>query len=130
LPLTLAPGKTASVAVTFAPTTAGGVTGSVQVTSNATNPTVAVALSGTGSTIQHSVDIAWDAATPAPSGYNVYRATQSGGPFAKLNAAPLTVLIFTDSTVSSGTTYFYIVTSIAPDGTESGFSNQATAVVP
>jgi hypothetical protein len=130
LPLTLAPGKIASVAVTFAPTTAGSASGNVQITSNATNPAVAVALSGTGSTIQHSVDIAWDSATPAPSGYNVYRSTQSGGTFAKLNAAPLTVLIFTDNTVTSGTTYFYIVTSIAPDGTESGFSNQATAVVP
>jgi hypothetical protein len=130
LPLTLAPGKTASVAVTFAPATAGSASGSVQVTSNATNPAVAVALTGTGSTIQHSVDIAWDAATPAPSGYNVYRATQSGGAFTKLNAAPLTVLVFTDNTVAAGTTYFYIVTSVAPDGTESGFSNQATAVVP
>jgi hypothetical protein len=130
LPVSLAPGQTASVAVTFAPATAGSVSGSVQVTSNATNPAVAVALTGTGSTIQHSVGIAWDAATPTPSGYNVYRATQSGGPYSKLNTAPLTVLAFTDSTVTSGTTYFYIVTSVAPDGTESGSSNQATAVVP
>jgi fibronectin type 3 domain-containing protein len=89
-----------------------------------------VSLSGTGSTIQHSVDVAWDAATPSPSGYNVYRARQSGGPYTRLNTVPVTILIFTDSTVSAGTTYFYIVTSVAPDGTESGFSNQATAVVP
>jgi hypothetical protein len=130
LPLTLAPGKTASVAVTFAPATAGSASGTVQITSNAANPAVAVVLTGTGSTIQHSVDIAWDAATPAPSGYNVYRATQSGGPYTKLNPAPLTVLVFTDNTVTSGTTYFYAVTSVAPDGTESGFSAQATAVVP
>jgi cell division septation protein DedD len=130
LPFTLAAGQTASVVVTFAPATAGSASGSVQITSNATNPTVTVALTGTGSTIQHSVDIAWDAATPAPSGYNVYRATQSGGTFTKLNPAPLTVLVFTDNTVTSGTTYFYAVTSVAPDGTESGFSAQATAVVP
>jgi len=130
LPLTLAAGKSATVTMTFAPAAAGSVTGSLQITSNASNPALSVALSGTGSTVQHSVDIAWDAAVPAPSGYNVYRATQSGGPFTKLNSAPLTVLVFTDNTVTSGTTYFYVVTSVAANGTESGFSAQATAVVP
>ncbi len=88
LPLTLAPGQTATVTVTFAPQTAGSATGGLQITSNATNASVSVALTGTGSTIQHSVSVAWDAATPAPSGYNVYRATQSGGPYSKLNSAP------------------------------------------
>ncbi|HZD92616.1 MAG TPA: choice-of-anchor D domain-containing protein, partial [Candidatus Sulfotelmatobacter sp.] len=130
IPLTFAPGQTASVTVTFAPTTAGSASGTLQISSNATNPSAVVSLSGTGSTIQHSVDVAWDAATPSPSGYNVYRARQSGGPYTRLNTVPVTILIFTDSTVSAGTTYFYIVTSVAPDGTESGFSNQATAVVP
>ena len=131
LPLTLATGKTAAVTVTFTPAAAGSATGNLQITSNATNSAVAVALSGTGTaTVQHSVAIAWDAATPAPSGYNVYRGTQSGGPYSKLNASPTTALTFTDNTVSSGATYFYIVTSVAADGTESSFSNQATAVVP
>lgn len=132
LPLTLATGQSATVTVTFAPAAAGSATGNLQITSNATNASVAVALTGTGTAaaVQHSVDIAWDAATPVPAGYNVYRATQSAGPFSKLNASPVTGLLFTDSTVVSGGTYFYIVTSVAADGTESGFSNQATAVVP
>ena len=111
---------------------AGAATGNLQITSNAANASVAVALTGTGTAAaaQHSVDIAWDAATPVPVGYNVYRATQAAGPFSKLNSAPVTSLVFTDSTVVAGGTYFYIVTSVAADGTESGFSNQATAVVP
>ncbi len=120
LPLTLASGQTASFTATFAPQTAGSASGSIQITSNATNSSASVALTGTGSTVQHSVDVAWDASTPAASGYNVYRSTQSGGPFTKLNAAPITVLIFTDNTVSSGVTYFYTVTSVAADGSESG----------
>jgi len=91
LPLTLSPGQTAAFIATFAPQTAGPASGSIQITSNASNSSVAVALSGSGSTIQHSVDVSWDASTPAASGYNVYRATQSGGPFTKLNAAPITV---------------------------------------
>ncbi|HLK53176.1 MAG TPA: choice-of-anchor D domain-containing protein, partial [Candidatus Angelobacter sp.] len=94
LPLTLATGKTATVTVTFAPAAAGSATGNLQITSNATNSAVAVALSGTGTaTVQHSVTIAWDAASPAPSGYNVYRGTQSGGPYStKLNATPISAL--------------------------------------
>jgi hypothetical protein len=130
LPLTLASGQTASFSATFAPQTAGSASGSIQITSDASNPSVAVALTGTGSTIQHSVDVSWDASTPAASGYNVYRSTQSGGPFTKLNGAPITVLIFTDNTVSSGVTYFYTVTSVAADGSESGDSTVVTAVVP
>jgi hypothetical protein len=130
LPLTLAPGQTATLTATFAPQTAGAVTGSLQITSNATNASVAVALSGTGSTLQHSVVVAWDASTPSPSGYNVYRSTQSGGPSTRLNSAPITVLTFTDNTVTSGVTYFYTVTSVGADGSESSPSAQATAVVP
>ncbi|HEX4605686.1 MAG TPA: choice-of-anchor D domain-containing protein, partial [Candidatus Angelobacter sp.] len=129
LPLTLSPGQTAALTATFAPQTAGAASGSLQITSNASNASVSVALSGAGATIQHSVDVAWDASTPAASGYNVYRATQSAGPFTKLNAAPITVLIFTDNTVSSGVTYFYTVTSVAADGSESGASAPVTAAV-
>ena len=130
LPLTLAPGQTATLTATFAPQTAGAVTGSVQITSNASNSSAAVALSGSGSTLQHSVDVSWDVSTPAASGYNVYRSTQSGGAATRLNAAPITALIFTDNTVTSGVTYFYTVTSVAADGSESAPSAQATAVVP
>jgi fibronectin type 3 domain-containing protein len=46
-----------------------------------------------------------------------------------LNSTLLTGLTYTDSTVSAGATYYYVVTD-AESGVESGFSNQATAVVP
>jgi hypothetical protein len=44
----LAPGQSTSFTVTFAPTTAGAATGSVTVSSNASNPSLAIGLSGTG----------------------------------------------------------------------------------
>jgi hypothetical protein len=44
----VAPGKTASLNVTFTPASSGALTGSVTVTSNAANSPVSVALSGTG----------------------------------------------------------------------------------
>lgn len=49
-PLTLGPGTNATLRVTFTPTAAGSATGTLTFTSNASNPTLTVALSGTGTT--------------------------------------------------------------------------------
>jgi Cep192 domain 4/IPT/TIG domain len=130
LPLTLAPGQSSSITITFAPQNSGSVSGALQVNSNASNPSASVALSGTGSTIQHSVDVNWGASTSTVAGYNVYRGTVSGGPYSKVNATLITGLTFMDTTVSSGATYDYVVTAVAADGTESPFSSQVQAVVP
>lgn len=48
LPATLAAGQSTSFSVTFAPASAGSVTGNVTVTSNATNSPLTIAMSGTG----------------------------------------------------------------------------------
>jgi hypothetical protein len=130
LPLTLTSGQSSSVTVSFAPQNAGSVSGALQIGSNASNPSVNVALSGTGSTVQHSVDVNWVASTSTVAGYNVYRGTLSGGPYSKINTTLLTGLTYTDSTVSSGATYYYVVTAVAVDGTESSFSNQVQAIIP
>jgi IPT/TIG domain/Abnormal spindle-like microcephaly-assoc'd, ASPM-SPD-2-Hydin len=47
-PLTLTAGQSASFTVTFTPASAGTVSGSVTITSNASNPTLTIPLSGTG----------------------------------------------------------------------------------
>jgi len=52
-PLTLTPGQSASFTVTFAPQSAGSFPGSVAIDSNASNPTLSVAL--TGSAITQSI---------------------------------------------------------------------------
>jgi hypothetical protein len=46
-PLTLTPGQSTSFSVTFAPQSVGSFSGSVSITSNASNPTLSEALSGT-----------------------------------------------------------------------------------
>jgi hypothetical protein len=130
LPLTLAAGQSSGVTLTFAPLNAGSVSGALQISSNASNPAITIPLSGTGSTVQHSVDVNWGASTSSVAGYNVYRSAISGGPYSKLNATLITGLTFSDSTVSSGATYYYVVTAVAADGTESSFSNQVQAVIP
>jgi hypothetical protein len=47
-PVTLTAGQSASFAVTFTPASAGSVSGNVTVTSNASNPSLTIPLSGTG----------------------------------------------------------------------------------
>jgi fibronectin type 3 domain-containing protein len=54
----------------------------------------------------------------------------SGGPYTKINSALVTVLNYTDSTVVSGTTYYYVVTAVDSSGTESVYSNEVSAVIP
>jgi hypothetical protein len=130
----LTPGQTATLTVTFDPTTAGAVTGaSVSVVSNATNTPTTVGLSGTGqaAATQHSVQLSWDASiSNGVSGYNVYRATTSGGySTTPLNSAPVTTVTYTDSTVTSGDQYFYVVTAV--DGSEaSADSNEVSVTIP
>jgi hypothetical protein len=47
-PVTLTAGQSATFSVSFTPTTAGAASGSVTITSNASNPTLTIPLSGTG----------------------------------------------------------------------------------
>lgn len=77
-----------------------------------------------------SVALNWNSSISIVSGYNVYRSTTSGSGYVKLNASPVTALNYTDTAVTSGTTYFYVVTAVTVNGIESPFSNQATAVIP
>jgi Abnormal spindle-like microcephaly-assoc'd, ASPM-SPD-2-Hydin/Protein of unknown function (DUF1573) len=130
----LTPGQTATLTVTFDPTAAGAVTGaSVSVASNAANTPTTVSLSGTGqaATTQHSVTLSWDSSiSNGVSGYNVYRSTTSSGfSSTPLNPSPVTTLTYTDSTVTSGDQYFYVVTAV--DGSEaSSDSNQVSVTIP
>ncbi|MEO5714444.1 MAG: LamG-like jellyroll fold domain-containing protein [Luteolibacter sp.] len=50
------------------------------------------------------------------TGYQVRRATAVGGPFAQIGTVGGPDLNLTDPNVSSGTTYFYIVTAVTPTG--------------
>jgi len=75
----------------------------------------------------HSVSLKWQPSATAVS-YDLYRSTLSGGPYG-LVASAILGTSFVDQAVTSGETYFYVVT--AWDGTkESAFSNQVIAVVP
>jgi Carboxypeptidase regulatory-like domain len=78
----------------------------------------------------HSVLLTWAPSTSTVSGYNVYRSTVNGSGYAKLNSSVMSSLSYSDTSVTPGTTYFYVATSVDSGGDESTNSNQATASLP
>jgi hypothetical protein len=131
LPMSLAVGASSSFTVQFTPTTAGTVSGGVTVTSNTPNSPTLVGLSGTGAAVvSHSVSLNWNASTSVVVGYNIYRGGVSGGPYALLNSAADSALSYTDTSVVSGQTYYYVVTAVDAAGVESVVSNEVQVIIP
>jgi fibronectin type 3 domain-containing protein len=128
---TLAPNQTATLVITFAPTTAGAVTGNVAVSSNASNsPTISLAGTGVQQT-QHTVAVTWIASSSNNvMGYNIYRGTASGGPYSILDSAPVVNEAYNDSAVQSGQSYFYVVRAVDNTGLESVNSAEVLAIIP
>ena len=130
-PLTVTAGGSVSFTVTFAPEISGSSTGSVSFVSDASNSPTVENFTGTGTQVtQHTVDLSWDASTDVVVGYNVYRGTQTGGPYTRLNSSLDPGTTYADSSVVSGSTYFYVATAVNASSEESAYSNEVIAVVP
>jgi hypothetical protein len=129
--LIITPGMAATLNVAFAPASPGSVTGSVTVTSNATNSTIVIPLSGSGVLpVSHSASLSWTGSTSAVVGYYAYRGPTSGGPYLRLNASADASTNYTDTTVLAGQTYYYVVTAVDASNVESIFSNPVSATIP
>jgi fibronectin type 3 domain-containing protein len=63
-------------------------------------------------------------------GYNVYRGTTTGGPYSKLNSSAIVTTFYSDSTVKSGSTYYYVTTAMNSSGAESIKSNEVRTAIP
>src|SRR5712691_10683433 len=126
-PMTLLGGQSTNFIVAFTPAGGGSVTGSVSVVSNAANSPAIINLSGVG---VHLVTLNWDPSTLVVAGYNIYRGTQSGGPYTQLNSSPVLVTTYTDSTVQAGQAYFYVATAVDLNNVESMLSNEISATIP
>lgn len=70
------------------------------------------------------VDLTWDAVDKATS-YTIKRSTTAGGPYTTI-ASNITDTSYADTDVTSGTTYYYIVSAVNAD-TEISDSNEASA---
>lgn len=138
----LAPNQKLTFQVWFSPVVAGPASAKVSFLSPNLASAETLSLSGAGVTAatppptnpppptQHTVHLGWNASSSSVIGYRVYRSTVSGGPFDPLNGTAVVALTFDDSTVTSGATYYYVVTAVDNSGNESVYSNQATAVIP
>jgi fibronectin type 3 domain-containing protein len=77
------------------------------------------------------VALSWDEATDcnggAVSGYNIYRSITPGGNYLKVNTSLITETQYDETSGQSGTTYYYVATSVDADGDESAQSQEASA---
>jgi Abnormal spindle-like microcephaly-assoc'd, ASPM-SPD-2-Hydin len=138
----LSPNQQVTFQVWFRPQTSGAASGSVSILSaNLTSPeTVSLTGNGVSSTpappsppppaTQHTVHLTWNPSSSVVAGYRVYRSTTSGTSYSPVFSTPLDALVFDDSSVTNGDTYYYVVTAVDGSGVESLYSNQATANVP
>lgn len=82
---------------------------------------------------RHTIHLAWhppaDLHNPV-TGYNIYRSSDGGESFSKLNTLPIPKAEYDDATVRRGTTYLYVVKSVGKKGVESGPSNEIRMRVP
>lgn len=118
----------------------GSSTMTITVGSNTGTGTYAINVAGNGGGYQHSVTAAltvlasvsltWSGSIDQVVGYNVHSSFTSGGPYTRLNSSLIPDTSYLDQTVQSGFTYYYVVTAVNAQGQESGYSNQAEAMVP
>ena len=130
--LMIAPGQNAGLNVVFAPAASGAASGSVSVASNASNSPASVSLSASAVQPSHSVTLDWTEGASGVTviGYNVYRGTVSGGPYAKLDASLVSTKTYDDASVQSGQTYYYVVTAVDSQNVESAYSAPVSASIP
>ena len=136
-PLTLALAIAASVTLSGCAATSStpsSTSGNSSAYAASTTPGAAAAPSGPAqpsSVTPHDVSLSWNASiSSGVLGYNVYRASGSGGPYMKLNSSIVFATNYTDNAVQSGQIYYYVVTATNSGDLESAYSNEIAAVIP
>jgi hypothetical protein len=131
---TIAPGQSVNVSIGLTPFATGSIPGVLVVTSDASDSTLSITMAGTGAqAVSHEATLQWGASQSTVTGYNVYRATSPGaekGTTAINGSSEIGGTQFTDSNVTAGATYYYVVTSVNSSGMESAFSNEISGTIP
>jgi hypothetical protein len=131
-PVTLAAGQSVNFTVTFTPQASGLASVSASFSSDASNSPTSATLTGTGVAASvYSVNLSWIASTsPDVVGYNVYRRTGTTGSYTQINTLLNTAIVYTDSAVVDGQTYYYETTAVNSSNEESARSSAVQAVIP
>ena len=130
MPFTISCWNSVPVTIQFTPNASGTASAKAGFVSNALDSPTVELLTGKGmpQNQSHSVSLSWSPGAGNVVGYNVYRGITQTGPFQILNSALGTN--YTDSTVVSGATYYYVTTEVNSEGQESAYSNVSQAVIP
>jgi len=128
-PMTVNAGQSVAVNVVFAPTANGTATGTLTFNSNASTAKTTEAVTGTAITPPYTVSLSWTGSSSSVVGYNVYRGTTAGS-YSKINSALDANTSYSDSTVTSGLTYYYAATAVNSSGEESSYSTPVQVAVP
>ena len=74
------------------------------------------------------VDLSWFVnSEPDVAGYNVYRSTTTGGTYAKINTSLITGNTYSDTGLTGGVTYYYVISAVDTSVNESSTSSEASA---
>jgi hypothetical protein len=134
LPVTIPAGHSVAFSVAFKPQAAGAASTSLTFLSSASDSRAYETVAGTGTASapasSYRVSLSWEASSSSVAGYYVYRGTTSGGPYSRIDSAIDTENSYTDTTVLSGQTYYYVTASVTAKGVQSKYSNQVTATIP
>ncbi len=103
---------------------------SVVVSNSAGSVTSAQATLTVATAAESQVVLKWKASvTKGVTGYNVYKASTSGGPYSKISSVAGITLTYTDQEKGPAT-FYYVVTAVLVPGLESAYSTPAVAKVP
>lgn len=78
----------------------------------------------------HTVALKWRPSSSPVAGYNVYRSMTPAVNYVQINSSLVQGVTFTDSSVESGLTYYYVTRAVDALGHESVNSNEARAAIP
>jgi hypothetical protein len=117
LPLTLIPGQSFTFGVVFTPTSAGSASGNIAAVSNASNPNLAISMSGSGAVAGQLT------VSPGTLSFGSVVVGQSKSMTATLNATGSTVIV---SSAATGTSEFALSGQSFPFGIAAGSSATIT----
>jgi hypothetical protein len=122
--------NTTSLNLTGTPTTGATYSATVKVTGCGGGTSQLAYKVVIQATANHVVDLSWKASTSSNvAGYNLYR-SPDGATWKKTNASLIASILYADSTVANGSTYYYAVAAVDIYGHESSKTAPIKVVIP